>query len=137
MKTKVEITPSLNKQISNEFEAKRELFPSTSQHDAGASSEGSISGHISNLSKKESQNLSTPVDRKWADICESSIGSPKTQGWAIAAASLPLHKSFSPKKKESLSLVIFWRHPIWVCFKHKRGFNSQIQFSNLPSCSWF
>ena len=32
MKTKVEITPSLNKQIPNEFEAKRVLFPSTSQH---------------------------------------------------------------------------------------------------------
>ena len=43
MKTKVEITPSLNKQISNEFEAKRELFPSTSQHSAGASKEGGIS----------------------------------------------------------------------------------------------
>jgi len=106
MKTKVEITPSLNKQISNEFEAKRELFPSTSQHNAGVSSEGSISEQILNLSKKQSQNFSTPVDRKWADICESSIGSPKTQGWAIAAASLPLQKSVSPKKKESLSLVI-------------------------------
>jgi len=50
MKSKIEITPSppsLNKQISNEFEAKRELFPSTSQHNAGASSEGSISGYIS------------------------------------------------------------------------------------------
>jgi len=58
------------------------------------------------LSKKQSQNFSTPADRKWADICESSIGSPKTQGWAIAAASLPLQKSVSPKKKESLSLVI-------------------------------
>ena len=46
MKTNVEVTPSpisLNKQISNEFEAKRELFPSTSQHNAGVSSEGSIS----------------------------------------------------------------------------------------------
>ena len=83
MKTKIEITPSppsLNKQISNEFEAKRELFPSTSQHNAGASSEGSISEQILNLSNKESQNFSTPVDRKWADICKSSIGSPKTQG---------------------------------------------------------
>ena len=61
---------------------------------------------ILNLSNKESQNFSTPIDRKWADICESSIGSPKAQGWAIAAASLPLQKSVSPKKKESLSLVI-------------------------------
>ena len=42
MKTKIEITPSppsLNKQISNEFEAKRELFSSTSQHNTGVSSE--------------------------------------------------------------------------------------------------
>ena len=133
MKTKIEITPSppsLNKQISNEFEAKRELFPSTSQHNAGASSERSISGYISNLSKKESQNLSTPVDRKWADICESSVGSPKTQGWAIAAASLPLHKSFSPKKKESLSLVISGDIPHGSASNIKevltRRFNSQI-----------
>ena len=36
---------------------------------------------------------------------ESSVGSPFTQGWAIAAASLPVKKSFS-KKKESLSLVV-------------------------------
>ena len=130
MKTKVEITPSLNKQISNEFEAKRELFPSTSQHNAGVSSEGSISEQILNLSNKESQNLSTPVDRKWADICESSIGSPKTQGWAIAAASLPLHKSFSPKKKESLSLVISGDIPHGSASNIKevltRRFNSQI-----------
>ena len=74
MKTKVEITPfplSLNKQIS--FEAKRELFPSTSQHNASASSEGSSSEQILNLSNKVSQNLATPVDRKWADICDSAI----------------------------------------------------------------
>ena len=43
MKTKVETPPSLNKQISKEFEAKRELFPSTSQHNADASREGGIS----------------------------------------------------------------------------------------------
>ena len=61
MKTKVETTPSppsLNKQISNEFEAKRELFPSTSQHSAGASTEGGISEEILNMSNKQSQNVS-------------------------------------------------------------------------------
>ena len=82
------------------------------------------------MSKKESQNLSTPVDRKWADICESSTGSPKPQGWAIAAASLPLHKSFSPKKKESLSLVISGDIPHGSASNIKevltRRFNSQI-----------
>ena len=67
MKTKVKTTPSppsLDKQISNEFEAKHELFPSPSQHNTGASSKGSISEQNLNLSNKESQNLSTPVDRK-------------------------------------------------------------------------
>ena len=55
MKTKIEITPSppsLNKQISNEFEVKHELFPSTSQHNTGTSSEGSISGHILTKNRK-------------------------------------------------------------------------------------
>ena len=119
MKTKIEITPSppsLNKQISNEFEAKRELFPSSSQHNAGASSEGSISEQNLNLSNKESQNLSTPVDRKWADICDSAISStPPTKGWAIAAASVVSKSPRSPtlsKKKESLNIVLSGDFPL-------------------------
>ena len=111
MKNSVEITPSppsLNKQIS--FEAKRELFPSTSQHNERASSEGSSSEQILNLSKKDSQNLATPVVRKWADICDSAISStPPTKGWAIAAASVVSKSPRSPtlsKKKESLNIVL-------------------------------
>ena len=109
LKPKIEpvpFLPSLDAQISNNtnFEAKRELFPSASHHLTGASKKECISEALSNTTNKESENLSTPVHQKWADIVESSVGSPFTQGWAIAAASLPKKKTFSPKHKEYLCL---------------------------------
>ena len=83
-----------------------------------------------NTRNKESENLSTPVHQKWADIVESSVGSPFTHDWAIAAASLPVKKSFSPKKKESLSLVISGDIPNGSSSRIKEvlinRFNSQI-----------
>jgi len=51
----------------------------------------------------------TPIIRKWADVCDSSISTPPTKGWAIAAASVPLKKPEPPssfKKKESLDIVL-------------------------------
>ena len=58
------------------------------------------------------------------------MGSPLTQGWAIAAASLPVKKTFSPKKKESLSLVISGDIPTGSSSRIKEvlinRFNSQI-----------
>ena len=51
----------------------------------------------------------TPIIRKWADVCDSSISTPPTKGWAIAAASVSFKKPESPscfKKKESLNIVL-------------------------------
>jgi len=56
-----------------------------------------------------------PVDQKWADICESCIGSPKTQGWAIAAASTEI---FFSQKERIFGFSHFWKHSTWVCFKY-------------------
>ena len=85
LKTKIEpvpVLPSLDVQISNNtnFEAKRELFPSASQPSTGPSKKECISEKLSSTRNKESENLSTPVHQKWADILESSVGSPLTQG---------------------------------------------------------
>ena len=61
---------------------------------------------------QENRNISektTPIIRKWADVCDSSISTPPTKGWAIAAASVPLKKPEPPssfKKKESLNIVL-------------------------------
>ena len=135
LKTKLEpvpFLPSLDAQVSNNtnFEAKRELFPSASHLSTGASKKECISEALLNTINKESENLSTPVHQKWVDIVESSVGSPFTQGWAIAAASLPVKKSFSPKKKESLSLVISGDIPNGSSSRIKEvlinRFNSQI-----------
>jgi len=135
IKTHIEPVPSLptlviqNSKDTN-FEAKRELFPTASQHFTRASKEDSFSEEILSTRNKESENLSTPVHQNWADIHESSVGSPLTQGWAIAAASLPAKKSFSPKKKESLSLVISGDIPNGSASRIKEvltnRFNSQI-----------
>jgi len=80
-KTQIEPVPSLstldvqNSKDTN-FEAKRELFPTASQHFTRASKEDSFSEELLSTRNKESENLSTPVHQNWADIHESSVGSP-------------------------------------------------------------
>ena len=95
----------------------------------------------SNNFKQKPENHFTPVPVKWADIFNSHQDSPATQGWAIAAASVPSKSLFSPifsKKKESLNIILSGDIPSGsVATVKEELVLKEVQCSNTYICSRF